>query len=297
MIVITTPTGAIASQALATLVGGAEPVRVVARDPAKLPADLAAGVEIVTGSHGDPAVIDVALEGADSLFWVIPPDPRTSDVFASYVDFTRPAAEAIRRHGVSRVVAVSSTGRGYPGPAGLSTDAIAMTGLLESSGAATRSLACPGFMDNMLRSVDTLRDQGIFFGTMPADLKVPHASTGDIAAVAAGLLADPSWGGHADVPVLGAEDLSFTEVAQVLSEVLGKEIRYVPVSLDELRSQMQGMGASESFTDAMVSMMAAKGNGSDLLETRTPETSTPTSFQAWAEAVLKPAVLSRAEPS
>ncbi len=291
MIVITTPTGQIGSQVLSQLIGGDEPIRVIARDPSKLAPDVTARAEVIAGSHGDAEVITRALAGASSLFWNVPPGFDVDSVYDRYVEFTRPAAAAIRASGVERVVAVSALGRGYPHDAGLVSASIAMTGLLESTGAATRALANPGFMDNLLRDVSGLRDRGMFFGTIAPDRKLPFVATADIAAVGAALLADHSWGGHADVPVLGPEDLTFDEVAAILSEALGREVRYQQVSLEDLRGQMLGRGASPAFTDAMVAMMAAKDDGLDNLVARTPETTTPTTLREWAETVLKPAVL------
>jgi uncharacterized protein YbjT (DUF2867 family) len=290
LIVISTPTGQIGSKVTAAVIDGDEPVRVIARDPGGIPAQIAARVEIVTGSHDDARVMDEALEGADSLFWLIPPGFQVDDIYGHYVDFTRPAAEAIHRHGTERVVAVSALGRGYNGDAGVATAAIAMTGLLESTGAATRTLTCPGFMDNLLRSEDSIRDHGVFYGTVSRDRKLPHAATADIATVGAQLLKDHSWRGHADVAVLGPEDLSFDEVAAILSEVLEKEVRYVQVPLDALRAQMQGVGASAGFIDGMVAMMAAKDDGLDNLATRTPQNTTATSLRQWARETLKPAI-------
>ena len=79
MIVITTPTGRIGSKVLATVIEGNEPVRVIAWNPGKIPAEIAARAEILTGSHGEPDVIDQALTGADSLFWVAPPNFQVDD--------------------------------------------------------------------------------------------------------------------------------------------------------------------------------------------------------------------------
>lgn len=61
MIVITTPTGQVGSEILQHLVEGGEQVRVVARDPSRLPPWLPDTVEIVEGSHGTPEVIERAL--------------------------------------------------------------------------------------------------------------------------------------------------------------------------------------------------------------------------------------------
>jgi uncharacterized protein YbjT (DUF2867 family) len=47
MIVVTTPTGRIGHQVLANLLDSGEPIRVVARDPARLPPQARGRVEVV----------------------------------------------------------------------------------------------------------------------------------------------------------------------------------------------------------------------------------------------------------
>jgi len=51
MIVVTAPTGHIGSQVLSTLLQHDEAVRVIVRDPDRLPAEVRDRVEVVTGSH------------------------------------------------------------------------------------------------------------------------------------------------------------------------------------------------------------------------------------------------------
>jgi uncharacterized protein YbjT (DUF2867 family) len=291
MIVITTPTGDIGHQLVEMLLAdGTEPLRVIARDPARLPAAVREGAEVVTGSHGDAAVIDAALTGADSLFWVVPPDFTVEDAFAQYRDFTLPACAAIGRRGVERVVVVSALGRGVPGNAGLVSASLQMVDLIGATGVSYRALAMPGFMENTLRQLDAIRDAGTLFGTIRGSLKLRVSATRDIAAVAARLLLDHSWSGQADLPVLGAEDLSFDEMATIIGEVLGKPVRYQQVPFKAFREQMVEQGASPGFAQAMVDMMIAKDNGLDNHAERTPESTTPTSFRQWCEEVLKPAI-------
>src|SRR5215218_3402979 len=100
MIVVTTPTGAIGRQIIEQLLASGQPVRVVVRDPARLPEHVRTRVEVVAGSHGDRGVVDAAFAGADAVFWVVPPDPRAASLEAAYLDFTRPACEALPRSGV-----------------------------------------------------------------------------------------------------------------------------------------------------------------------------------------------------
>jgi len=102
MIVITTPTGLIGHQVLDNLLDSGEELRVIARDPSALPADVREQVDVVEGSHGDAAVLDEAFAGADAVFWLTPPDPQAPSVDAAFVGFTRPAAEAFKRHSVTQ---------------------------------------------------------------------------------------------------------------------------------------------------------------------------------------------------
>src|SRR5580704_14979392 len=159
MIVITTPTGQIGRQVLDNLLGNGEELRVIARDPSGLPAGVRENLDVVVGSHGDEAVVDKAFAGADAVFWLMPPDPRAPSVEAAFVGFTRPAAEAFKRHGVARVVAVSALGRGTPwaGRAGYVTGSLAMDDLIAASGVAYRALTNPSFMDNTIRQVPSIK--------------------------------------------------------------------------------------------------------------------------------------------
>ncbi|MER9648676.1 NAD(P)H-binding protein [Mesorhizobium sp. M0199] len=114
MIVTTAPTGDIGHQVVENVLAGGEPVRVIARDPSALPAHILERVEIVPGSHRDINVVHKAFAGADTVFWLLPPDPHAKTVEAAYVDFTRPACDAIRSQGVKRVVDITALGRGTP---------------------------------------------------------------------------------------------------------------------------------------------------------------------------------------
>ena len=294
MIVITTPTGQIGRQVLASLLGGGEKVRVIARDPADLPASVREDLDIVVGSHGDTAVVDKAFAGADAVFWLTPPDPLAPSVEAAFVEFTRPAAEAFRRHGVGRVVGVSALGRGTPwaGQAGYVTGSLAVDDLIAASGVAYRALVNPSFMDNTARQAESIRNQGMFFSPIEGDRKLPTVATRDIAAAASRLLLDTSWSGTGEVPLLGPEDLSFSDMARIMSEVLGKDVRFQQTTFEAYKDRFVSFGMSQAMAQGMTDMAWAKNEGIDNAVQRTPQNSTPTSFRQWCEEVLKPAVTS-----
>jgi uncharacterized protein YbjT (DUF2867 family) len=296
MIVITTPTGQIGHQALENLLGSGEALRVIARDPSRIPAGARGHVEVIEGSHGDPDVVDDAFAGADAVFWLVPPDPRAESVEAAYLGFTRPAAEAFKRHAVKRVVGVSALGRGTPwaAHAGYATGSLAMDDLIASTGVGYRALTMPSFMDNLLRFAEPIRNDGVFFAPIAGGRKLPSCATRDIAA-AARLLLDDSWTGIGHVAVLGPEDISYNDMAAIISDVLGKPVRFQQIPGQALKQRLLQAGASDAMAQGVVDMWAAKNSGLDNAEPRTPESTTPTSFREWCEQVLKPAVTGQHE--
>jgi uncharacterized protein YbjT (DUF2867 family) len=293
VIVLTTPTGQIGHQVLEQFLDNGEPVRVIARDPARIPARAWERVEVVQGSHGDPDVVDRAFAGADSVFWVAPSDPHADSVEAAYVGFTRLACEALTRHAVTRVVGVSAVGRGtaVAGNAGHVTASLAMDDLIASTGVSYRALTMPPFMESLLAQVELIRTQCMFFSPISADRKLPTCATRDIAAAAVRLLLDDSWSGRGHVAVLGPEDLSHNDMAQILSDVLGKQVSFHQIPGDAFTAQLTGFGMTEPMAQAMLDMMVAKDHGLDDAEPRTAQSSTPTTFRQWCDDVLKPAVL------
>jgi uncharacterized protein YbjT (DUF2867 family) len=288
MIVVTAPTSQIGSKVLSDLLEIAS-LRVIVRDAAKLPNAARDRIEVIVGSHGESTVVDRAFEGADAVFWLAPPD-ATRTLEEAWLDFTRPAAAAIRRHKVRRVVSITALGRGTPweNQAGLVTASIRMDDMLMESGASFRGLAMPSFMENTLRQAGVIKEKGMFFGPIRPDLKLPLTATRDMAAAAARLLCDESWDGQKEVPVLGPDDLSFNDQAAIISEVIGRTVRYQQISFDQFRQQFLTRGASESFAQGYVDMYRAKDQGIDNVAVRTSENTAPTSFRMFCEQVAKP---------
>lgn len=140
----------------------------------------------------------------------------------------------------------------------------------------------PLFMDNMLRQAGSIRDRGAFSLPIDGDRKLPTCATRDIAAV---------WSGRADVAVLGPEDLSCNDMAATMSEVLGKPVRFERLSLEAFKAGMAARGMSPALVQGYADMYAAKNDGVDNAEPRTPENTTTTGFRQWCEEAPKPLVL------
>ncbi len=79
-------------------------------------------------------------------------------------------------------------------------------------------------------------------------------------------------------------------MAEIISEVLGKEVRFQQTTFEDYKDRFVGFGMSEAMAQGMTDMAAAKNQGLDNVVQRTPENTTPTSFREWCEEVLKLAV-------
>jgi uncharacterized protein YbjT (DUF2867 family) len=297
MIVITTPSGLIGHQVLEHLLDSGVELRVIARDPSALTAGERDRVDVVEGSHADAAIVDQAFAGADSVFWLVPPDPQAPSVEAAFVGFTRPAAEAFMKNSVKRVVGISALGRDTPwaARAGYVTGSLAMDDLIASTAVAYRVLTNPSFMDNIVRQGEAIKTQSTFFSPIAGDRKLPTVATHDIAATASRLLLDDSWSGVEEVPLLGPEDLSFNDMAEIISEVLGKEVRFQQTTFEAYKNRFVESGMSDAMAQGMTDMAWAKNEGLDNAVQRTRGNSTPTNFRQWCEDVLEPAVLNQTE--
>ncbi|WP_127357343.1 NAD(P)H-binding protein [Actinacidiphila soli] len=295
MIVVTTPTGQIGRQVLDHLLDapdGTAGIRVIARDPARLSPRVREHVEVVPGSHADPAVLKEACAGADRLFWLVPPTPSADSVEGHFRDFTEPLREVIGRQGVERVVGVSTLGRGVAKNAGQISASLAMDEAIAATGVHYRALCPPFLMENLLGQAESIRNAGVFFLAAEEDRVLRTCATRDIAATAARLLLDGSWTGQDDVPLVGPDDLSPEGMARIVSEVLDRPVHVQRTSSADYRATALRFGASEGWAQGLSDMVEALNDQGfyGAVEPSTLE-SAPTRFRQWCEDVLRPAVL------
>lgn len=290
MILITTPTGDIGARVLSNVLEAGENVRVILRDASKLDADTRSRIEIIEGSHADGAAIAAALNGVSAVFWLPPGSPLARTPEDAYVDFSRAFCSALPGSSVSHVVGVSALGRGWPKPAGLAAASIAMDDMIAATGVAYRSLACASLMDNIARQVDPIREQGAFYQPTPGDLKLPHVAKADVAAIASQLLTGQDWHSVAELALCGPEDLSFEEMATILSDTLCREIAFHEMSVEDFGGMMRGIGATDGMAQGYVEMMTAKNEGMDNAACPKDRSATPTTFRNWCETELRPSI-------
>jgi uncharacterized protein YbjT (DUF2867 family) len=113
--------------------------------------------------------------------------------------------------------------------------------------------------------------------------------TSDIGDVATELLCDLSWTGQETLAVYGPEDLTPTQMADVLSGVFEREVQHIPLTADQFTGALMEAGCSESVARGTADLYAKLAEPGFVPDQRTAAGTTATSFEQFARDSLLPA--------
>ncbi|MFB4319789.1 NmrA family NAD(P)-binding protein [Actinomadura sp. 21ATH] len=234
-ILVTGATGNVGRHVVRELLSDGHKVRALTRDPAR--ARLPEGVQIAAGDLAVPDSLAAALDGVTAVH-LITFDGGNGAALRTGPEIARLAAKA----GVRRVTMLWS---GEPGPV---EEAVAAEGLPWTT------LQPQEFMSNALLWADSVRDEGVvrepFGATRSAMI---HEA--DIGAVAARTLTGDGHAGREYV-LTGPEILDMPGKLAVLSEALGRAIRFEELTEEQARERMRRAGASQEAIDHVVGWYA-----------------------------------------
>jgi uncharacterized protein YbjT (DUF2867 family) len=266
-----------------------EKVRVIGRNSAHLQPLASKGAEPFIADATDASALAKAFHGADAAYVMIPPNNSSQDPLGYSGRVSDAIVAALQKAGTKNVVALSSIG------AELSSGNGPVLGLhnLEQklnqiTNANVLFLRAGYFMENTLPQVNPIRQMGSVIGPLRPDLRVPMIATRDIGAAAAEILLHPTIRGKQTRELLGPRDLSYPEAAAIIGKALGKpDLKYVQVPDDQFRAALVQMGLSEPMAKLLVEMTNAMNAGKmRALETRTPQNTTPTSYETFVSEVF-----------
>lgn len=273
MILITGASGNVGREVLKQIARTGVPVRAAFQSVSK--ASVApSGVELVTMDYNQPETVKAALKGVDRVFLVGPP---TSDLPA----MERRAVDEIKRAGVKQVVKLGAMGGRTATFPSQHTDS---EEYIKSSGVPCTFLRPNGFMQNFVNySGGTIKGQSAFYGSQ-AEGKVSHIDIRDIGAVAVKVLTED---GHLDkaYTLTGPEALTNARIAEILSEDLGREIKYVNISDEQFKQALLGVGTPEWAAGAITDLQRLYREGGASAVTRDAEQMLgrkPTSFEQFS---------------
>lgn len=288
MIVVTTPTGRVGSRVVQLLVQAGVRPRVLVRDPDKLDAATRTEVEVVRADQTDPEAVVRGTHGADCLFWVNPP-AQDDDPVAAQAHLGANAARAVVDNGIARTVFLSSVGAEKRSGAG-DIDGLARTEeQLDATGMSVLHLRCGYFFTNLLMELESLR-AGVLRTPWPLEHAMPWVDPRDVGEVVAARVLAGGWSGRAVQAVHGPADLTFPQVAETLTNVLGYRVTAEHLSQEDFRMALRSAGLEARQVEAVADMSAGLSGGFVPENKRSVRTTTPTTLAAWAQARLAPAL-------
>jgi uncharacterized protein YbjT (DUF2867 family) len=292
-IAVTTPTGNVGSHVVRMLCQAGVRPRLLLRNPERLDADVRDQVELAVGDQRDADYVAESTRGVDAVFWVHPDDWSLPDPDADAERTGEGLAAAMRQNRIARVVFQSSIGAELRHGAGF-IDGLArieqrLDATRDETGTALLHLRCGYFMTNLLHDLDGLR-AGRLTTIRPLDEPMPWVDPRDIATVATGRLLAEDWTGRQVQAVHGPADLTWTEVAAVLSTATGVSIEAQRITDDEERAALRDAGMGEVAVEGIVGMGVGTRDGFTPEQPRSALTTTPSSLAGWAITHLRPAL-------
>jgi len=281
-------TGSVISNSL--LVKG-EKVRVVGRDAARLQRFVRKGAEAFPANVSDASALTDAFKGARAAYLMLPPSMTSQDYRADQERESDAIAKAVRESGLRYAVHLSSYGAHVPegtGPiAGLHSSEQKLNAI---SALNVLHLRAAYFMENNLAAIGMIHGMGMFGHALLPDLKLPMIATRDIGDYAAERLLNLDFSGKQTHELLGERDLSMTEATAVIARGIGRpDLRYVQFPYEEVQQVLLQMGIPPKSAALFIEMYKAINAGVVApQEPRSPENTTPTSFEKFVQDVFAP---------
>ena len=274
MILITGATGHIGSELIAALLPAqAGHIRVLTRNPGAVFPD---GTQTVVADLGDSDLAPV-LDGVHAVFLL------TDGLNIAAHDHR--LIDTALQAGVERIVKLSvrSVGHGATDP--ITTSHRAGEDAIRDSGIGWTFLRPTALMSNALNWAGMIATDQVVHAPFAAG-RAAVVDPADIAAVAAASLTQDGHN-HRVYELTGPEPLSPTDQVAILSQVLGRDLRYAETDPADTLAQMVSYGMPEELALAIIEMFRStlKPYNSEPTGDITTVTSRPArSFTDWAQA-------------
>ncbi|KAJ2914829.1 hypothetical protein MD484_g5577, partial [Candolleomyces efflorescens] len=219
------------------------------RSPAKVPS----GYKHVLLDWSDPSTFANAFNTTDRIdnVYILPP-PITLDVLS----ITKPFIDLAIEKGVKKFALLSATTieKGGFGPGTIHE-------YLDSKGTDYFVLRPTWFIENLFNGqAYSIKAQGELITAVPNG-RIPFISVEDIAQAAFDYFTQGSE--FKDKYILGPESLTYNEVAQILTEIIGKPITHKAVSVEEQQARYSSFGLPPDYARILATEEAKTDSGSE----------------------------------
>lgn len=253
-VLITGATGTVSTALTNVLKEAGADLRALVRDASKADGLREQGVEVSVGDLDDARSLPPAFEGVQDVWLLTPNGPRAPENNMN-------ALWAARQAGAERVVRLSVVGAAHDAPNRSGRLHALSDQETERCGMRWTILRPHWFMQNLLNEAGDISSHGAFSLNM-ASARIGMIDVRDLAECAARVLLDDPDRHHGETYTLtGPRSLTFDEVADRLSAVLGRSVAYLPVSDDAKRKTLLGYGVPAWIVDMLEEYARAYASG------------------------------------
>ena len=285
-VLVTGATGNIGSMLIPRLASRPDiAVRALVRSLEKAAPLAAAGAELVPGCFEESEAVRRAMQKIDTLVLITPAGP-------SAVDQASAAVAAARETGVRKIVRVSVFNAAYGGPSDVTRQHGRTDREIRASGLTYTILRPPFFMQNLcfLAARSIVKEGRIYSGT--GDGRLSMIDLRDVVDCAEESVMSES-SDNKTFTLTGPESISFHEIADRLSRMMGRAIRYVPVFPEWVEQSIRARGRGAWYGRVMSDLCRAYSeNWGDVITGDVARIMghRPRSFDVFAREVLLPAL-------
>jgi uncharacterized protein YbjT (DUF2867 family) len=260
MFAVVGATGHTGSVVAETLLSRKQPVRVIVRSADKGAQWKAKGAEVAVATYQDRAAMAKALEGAEGVYLLVPPNYTAQSWLEEQRRTMDQAAEAVSASGVPHVVFLSSVGGHIPEGTGPIRAPRYGEQKLGSVAKNLTILRPCYFMDNWAPVLGSAKLQGVLPMFIAPSTKMPMISTRDIGRIGAERLVAGGRGKQI-VELAGPEDYSPEQVAATLSQILGRTVTAQQAPLSAVVPTFTSLGFSDEAAKLFEEMYASFAKG------------------------------------
>lgn len=187
------------------------------------------GFKTVIADFDDPGSLEKAMQGFKKVVLITPPHPEQDRQQMNVV-------EAAGNAGVLHLIKVSALGISEDSSVSLSRMHAMVEAKIRKTEMSYTFLHPHSFMQNLLSNARTIKEMNTVFSPL-GDARIPMVDARDVASVAARVCVGEGHEGKTYI-ITGPQAVSYDDIAQVLSEKLGKEISHSRISLEDSREAM-----------------------------------------------------------
>src|ERR687890_1545092 len=243
MILITGATGNNGTEILKRLLRADVQVRAMVRNRERASAIASPHVEVVEGDFDRPETLLAALDGVERAFLLTHSSERAQAQQIAFVD-------AARQSGVTHVVKLSQFAADANAPDSFRRYHAVVEAALQASGLAYTILRPNLYMQGLLNFRSTIATQNAFY-VAAGDAKVSMVDVRDNADVAVAALTEDGHEGKI-YDLTGPQALTHAEMAEGLSEALGRQVMFIDIPPEAMREALLGLGFPEWQAEGLV---------------------------------------------